>query len=73
VVNTGTGAAMMAPPSDPAPLTAEHGRGLAIIDAVTDNVQLTGSGQAGTTTVHFEKALEWVPGAPGEHLSHGDG
>ena len=73
VMNTGTGAAMMAPHSDPVPLTAERGRGLAIIDAVTDNVRLTGSRQAGTTTVHFEKALEWVPGAPGEHLSHDDG
>ena len=41
-----------------------------IIDAVTDNLRLTGNG---TTTVHFEKALEWVPGAPGEHLSHGAG
>jgi serine/threonine-protein kinase RsbW len=68
VVNTGNGAAMP-PPSDPVPLTAEHGRGLKIIDAVTDNMRLTGNG---TMTVHFEKALEWVPGAPGEHLSHGD-
>ena len=70
VVNTGNGAAAMALPSDPVPLTAEHGRGLKIIDAVTDNLWLTGNG---TTTVHFEKALEWVPGAPGEHLSHGPG
>lgn len=69
VVNTGNGAAMMPPPSDPAPLTADHGRGLKIIDAVTDNMRLTGNGM---TTVHFEKALEWVPGAPGEHLSHSD-
>jgi len=68
-VNTGNGAAMMPPPSDPAPVTAEHGRGLKIIDAVTDNMRLTGNGM---TTVHFEKALEWVPGAAGEHLSHGD-
>ena len=52
------------------PLTAERGRGLKIIDAVTDNVRLTGNGR---TTVHFEKALEWVPGAPGEHLSRGAG
>jgi len=32
-------------------------------------MRLTGNGM---TTVHFEKALEWVPGAAGEHLSHGD-
>ena len=70
VVNTGNGPAVMPAPSDPVPLTAEHGRGLKIIDALTDNMCLTGNG---TTTVHFEKALEWVPGAPGEHLSHGDG
>jgi serine/threonine-protein kinase RsbW len=70
VVNTGNGAASVAPPSDPVPLTADHGRGLKIIGAVTDNLRLTGNG---TTTVHFEKALEWVPGAPGEQLSHGGG
>ena len=68
VVNTGSGAASMGPPSDPVPLTAERGRGLKIIDAVTDNLRLTGNGM---TTVHFEKALDWVPGAPGEHLTHG--
>ena len=70
VVNTGNGPAMMPAPSDPVPLTAEQGRGLKIIDALTDNVRMTGNGM---TTVHFEKALEWVPGALGEHLSHGDG
>jgi len=47
---------------------AEHGRGLKIIDAVTDELSLTGSGPAGTT-VHFEKVLNWVPGAPAEQLS----
>ena len=70
VVNNGSGAAVPDPPSTPVPLVAEHGRGMKIIDAVTDNLRLTGNG---TTTVHFEKALEWVPGAPGEHLSHGAG
>lgn len=29
--------------------------------------QLTGNGRQGTT-VHFEKDLDWVPGAAGEHL-----
>jgi serine/threonine-protein kinase RsbW len=61
------GAALGPPAADPAPATAEHGRGLKIIDAVTDNLQLTGDGRAGTT-VHFEKALSWLPGAAGEHL-----
>ena len=46
---------------------AEHGRGLTIIDAVADNVQLTGNQRQGTT-VHFEKTLEWIPGAAGQHL-----
>jgi serine/threonine-protein kinase RsbW len=47
--------------------TAEHGRGLQIIDAVADNVRLTRNTSDGTT-VHFEKELEWVPDAPGRHL-----
>lgn len=75
VVNTvdGGGAAQPAgetlgPPSaEPVPATAEHGRGLKIIDAVVDNLELTGDGRDGTT-VHFEKALSWIPGAAGEHL-----
>jgi hypothetical protein len=53
------------------PVTAEHGRGLKIIEAVVDNLQLTGNGHQGTT-VHFEKTLEWVPGAPGQHLFSSD-
>jgi hypothetical protein len=36
------------------------------MDAVVDNLRLTGSRDG--TTVHFEKALDWVPGATGEHL-----
>jgi serine/threonine-protein kinase RsbW len=52
---------------DPVPETAEHGRGLKIIDAVTDNLQLTSTGHRGTT-VHFEKELEWLPEAIGQHL-----
>jgi len=66
VANGGDGTVPVVPPSD-LPLTAEAGRGLRIIDAVTDNLRLTGNGRAGTT-VHFEKELDWVPGAPGEHL-----
>jgi len=49
------------------PLTAEHGRGLKIIDAVVDNLQLTPNERQGTT-VHFDKKLDWLPGAPGAHL-----
>jgi serine/threonine-protein kinase RsbW len=57
---------------DPVPGTAEHGRGLKIIDAVAGNLQLTGHERRGTT-VHFEKALEWLPGASGQHLFNADG
>jgi serine/threonine-protein kinase RsbW len=61
------GASLPSPSSEPVPATAEHGRGLKIIDAVTDNLQLTGDDRDGTT-LRFEKALSWVPGAAGEHL-----
>ena len=71
VANGGDGTVRAVPPSDPVPLTTEAGRGLRIIDAVTDNLRLTGNGRAGTT-VHFEKELDWVPGAPGEHLINAD-
>jgi serine/threonine-protein kinase RsbW len=72
VVNTGSGdgesaAAAFAVTDEPAPITAESGRGLKIMAAVVDNLQLTGNGHQGTT-VHFEKTLEWVPGASGRHL-----
>ncbi len=49
---------------------SEHGRGLKIIDAVTDELSLTGTGQAGTT-VHFEKVLNWIPGALATQLPAG--
>jgi serine/threonine-protein kinase RsbW len=52
---------------DLVPATAEHGRGLKIINAVVDNLQLTGNEREGTT-VRFEKTLEWLPGAAGQHL-----
>src|ERR1700678_2696665 len=54
------------------PVTAEHGRGLKIIDAVVDNMQLTGSKSEGTI-LHFDKALKWLPGAAGQHLLGTDG
>ena len=59
-------------PDDPVSATAEHGRGLKIIDAVADNLQLTSNYRQGTT-VHFEKTLEWLPGAAGQHLFNADG
>jgi serine/threonine-protein kinase RsbW len=59
-------------PDEPVAAMAERGRGLQIIDAVVDNLQLTGDERRGTT-LHFEKKLEWLPGAPGQHLFNGDG
>ncbi|HEY7920433.1 MAG TPA: ATP-binding protein [Streptosporangiaceae bacterium] len=75
VVNSGdrgqaavpAGPALGLPSAEPVPVTAEHGRGLKIIDAVVDSLELTGDGRDGTT-VHFEKNLNWLPGAAGEHL-----
>jgi serine/threonine-protein kinase RsbW len=69
VVNTGSGAgnARIALNGEPVPPTAEHGRGLKIINAVVDNLQLTGNERNGVT-VHFEKKLDWLPGAAGQHL-----
>jgi serine/threonine-protein kinase RsbW len=57
---------------DPVSAIGEHGRGLKIIDAVADNLQLTGNQRHGTT-VHFEKTLEWLPGAAGQHLLSANG
>jgi serine/threonine-protein kinase RsbW len=75
VVNTADGAAALPADGHPlpadrvVPLTEEHGRGLRIMNAVVDNLRLSG-GRDGTV-VHFEKSLEWVPGAAGAHLSEG--
>ena len=56
VVNAGNGQPVMTP-----------ARGLKIMDAVVDDLSLTGNGREGTT-VHFEKGLLWEPGAAGELL-----
>src|SRR5437899_11956657 len=88
VVNTGGGDGELAPDGsgagtvrgasgialsgDPVPATAEHGRGLKIINAVVDNLQLTGNEREGTT-LRFEKTLEWLPGAAGRYLFSADG
>jgi hypothetical protein len=37
------------------------------MDAVVDGLSLTGDDHK-TMTVHFEKALQWLPGAPGQQL-----
>ena len=80
VVNVGSQDNSMAPddapdgfavPDRPVPVTAEHGRGLKIIDAVADKLLLTGNKSRGTT-VHFEKRLEWLPEAAGQLLLHAD-
>jgi len=63
-------AGAMALSSDPVPGTAEHGRGLKIINAVVDNLQLTGNEREGRT-VHFEKTLDWLPGGQGIWLAVG--
>lgn len=55
----------------PVPASAENGRGLKIIDAVMENLQLR-SNQYQGTTVHFEKTLEWLPGAAGQYLINAD-
>jgi serine/threonine-protein kinase RsbW len=51
----------------PVPVTAESGRGLKIMNAVVDNLQLTG-GKSEGTIVHFDKTLKWLPGAAGQYL-----
>ena len=67
VMNTGNGGRAMIPGDGLVPADAENGRGLKIMNAVVDDLRLTGNGRDGTT-VHFEKALQWAPGAPGEAL-----
>ena len=71
VVNTGAANGgprhRFAADDEPVPAPAEHGRGLKIIEAVVENVQLTDDDREGTT-LHFEKTLEWLPEAAGRHL-----
>jgi serine/threonine-protein kinase RsbW len=71
VVNAGQGTAAALQRETPPPLTAEGGRGLQIMDAVVDNLRLTGNGTDGTT-VHFEKTLDWVPDSAGALLGEQD-
>ncbi len=73
VVNTGQSPQLAVPDPVPVPSLAEHGRGLQIIDAVADNLRLTGNDRNGTMTAHFEKDLDYLPGAAGRLLIDGDG
>jgi serine/threonine-protein kinase RsbW len=66
VVDTGSRESAPLRPPDRGALLSEHGRGLKIIDAVTEGLSMTGT--AAGTTVHFEKELDWMPGALAEQL-----
>jgi serine/threonine-protein kinase RsbW len=72
VLNTGHIASALPVAAETVPPTAEHGRGLQIMGAVVDNLRLSANLRDGTI-VHFEKALDWVPGAVGQHLSGATG
>ena len=53
----------------PAPPTAEHGRGIALMRALVDTVRFD-KGTADGTVVHLEKHLEWREGAALTTLDH---
>ena len=53
-------------------LPKKHGRGLKIIDAVVGQPAADPNEREGTI-VRFEKTLEWLPGAAGQHLFRPDG
>ena len=68
VVDTGSHVPLTPPAPripDETSLMAESGRGLQIIDAVSDKMSLIGKDG---TTVHFEKILDWEPGALAQKL-----
>jgi len=67
VVDTGSQSKAPSKRAVPRGELSEHGRGLKIINAVADDMRLTGNGRCGTT-VHFEKKLNWSPGALAEQL-----
>lgn len=60
IVNAGASAFPLsdATPADPA-ATAEHGRGLQIINAIVENLELNGH-EHNATELHFEKHLDWA-------------
>ncbi|MEU5876191.1 ATP-binding protein [Spirillospora sp. NPDC047279] len=49
--------------------TAEHGRGLLIINAIAENLQIANRDHQGAI-IRFEIPLKWQPGSPGDLLSH---
>lgn len=51
--------------------TAEQGRGIQLIRALTDRVRFENRPERGTI-VHLEKTLEWSDGAPARRLARGD-
>jgi serine/threonine-protein kinase RsbW len=68
VVDNGRRAgAAVPPPRGPASALAENGRGLQIIGAVVDDLTLSADDRGGRT-VHFEKELDWLPGAAARQL-----
>lgn len=70
VIDTGRGfdAATLEDVHANATATAEHGRGLQIIDALVENLQIANRRQHGAI-VRFEKPLKWEPDSPGEQLA----
>ncbi|MFI0449348.1 ATP-binding protein [Actinomadura sp. 6N118] len=70
VIDTGRGfdAVQLEEAAADAAVTAEHGRGLQIIDALTENLQISNRRQHGAI-IRFEIPLKWEPGSPGEMLA----
>ncbi|CAL9509199.1 Serine-protein kinase RsbW [Streptomyces sp. enrichment culture] len=52
------------PPARPAPLDAEHGRGLCLIQELADHVHIGNKPGRGGAVVSFDKILKWREGAP---------
>ncbi|WP_086705866.1 ATP-binding protein [Streptomyces antimycoticus] len=58
-----TGAPRPQQPRSPAPPQAEHGRGLFLIEALTDHVRYRDRPGRGGVVVSFDKILKWREGA----------
>jgi serine/threonine-protein kinase RsbW len=77
VIDTGRGfdAALLDQVQADQVATAEHGRGLQIIDALVENLQIANRRQQGAM-IRFEKPLTWAWGsdsAPAPHTDHDAG
>lgn len=70
ITDTGRGfdAATLEQARGEATTTAEHGRGLQIIDALVENLQISNRSEHGAM-VRFEKPLKWEPDSAGELLA----